>query len=412
MFNFDNIISKYSKKFGLDLDYFLKNGFWTTSFQIISISISFILSIIFANYFSPEFYGKYNLITSILSLIIIFSIQEIGSTIIRSVSKEYEGTYFYSLKLILKYSSIGTTLLLIVSSYFYIIQKNDISFGLLLLAIIFPLYSISPYFQNYYIGKQKYKTFAKLNSISYILQFIILIFVLFTTKNVVLAILIPIITKLCYDLYITLIVVKKEIKNNRVDYKGIENSKKIYFSHILYVGSTRLEPILIGIFLGIKELAIYVITTLIPNQGKTLFNFISPTFLPKLTKNITKITKYDIFKHLIKLELIFTLMFLSYILLANTIFSNLYIFYIDYVILSMIFSITLLTIPQVLIIIYFKVKLNTKFIKYSNIFTIIASIVIVFPAIIFLGIKEIIYFKVLHSIITYSFSLYLLYIYE
>jgi O-antigen/teichoic acid export membrane protein len=401
-------IKKYSKKFGLDLKYFLNGGFWVSIFQSTNLIRAFILSVLFANLVEPEFFGQYNFITSILSFLLIFSIPSINSALIQTFSINKDYTYFKGLKLVFKYSLIGSTILFLISIYYYYSNQIDLSIITIILGIIFPLYSCSPYYQTYYLGKKKFKEYALINSSSLILTLISIIIMLILNKKLIFILIIPILIKIIFESYFTFIHIKSKIKNKNIDKENIIHAKKTYISHIFYVGSYTIEPILIGVFLGVKELAIYTIITLIPNQSKTLFNFITPTFLPKLSEQAHKITKKEILKHLIKLELIFLFIYIGYSISASLIFDILYSQYSTYTHLSIIFGVTMLTVPQLFIIYYFKVKLDTININRINIFAIISSIIIVYPSIIFLTFEYIIYSKILQTTSLMLFSMYIL----
>ncbi len=87
------LLNFISKKLKIDAHYLSKGFFW------IGISISalfvttFFRSIIFANFLSPETYGTYRYVLSIIEITTALSLTGASVVISRSVAQGFEGTY-------------------------------------------------------------------------------------------------------------------------------------------------------------------------------------------------------------------------------------------------------------------------------------------------------------------------------
>ena len=98
----------FSKKIGLDLDYFFKSGFWLGLFQISNLGKALILSLAFANLVSIEAYGKYNFVLTFISFASVFTLSGLGASMVQSVARKYYGTYSKCLKMLFFSSFFGS----------------------------------------------------------------------------------------------------------------------------------------------------------------------------------------------------------------------------------------------------------------------------------------------------------------
>ncbi|MDD3175228.1 MAG: oligosaccharide flippase family protein [Candidatus Nanoarchaeia archaeon] len=365
---FDSLLTEYSPRFGLDLNYFVKNGFWLNVSQFFNILKYFVLSIIFANFLTKNAFGEYNFIMSVLAIMSVIALPGMSNTIFKSVSEKFHGNYFLSLKKIFNYSLIGSLALIFVSAY-YFFSNFILASAFLFLAVIFPIYILCPQYVNFFNGLKKFELQAKLSSFFNFISTLIIIGVVFYTNNILYILLSMILTQVLIQGYYTFFLVKKYIKNNNVDLKSVEFGKKISLSSAYSTVALRLDSLIVATLLGFEELAIYTIITVIPNQIKTMSSTFTPLFLPKLVEN-KNTTKKDIRRHFWRILLITSGLILVYVVCAKFIFQIFYPQYLAYWKWSALFSISILSFATTIQYAYF-IKCNAS--KIINITTIVLS---------------------------------------
>jgi Polysaccharide biosynthesis protein. len=170
-FNFNSQFSKlkeimdnYSKKIGIDLDYFIKNSFLTILIQISNITLSLILTIFLARFTTKDVFGSYNFIISIISMLTIISMPGFNFTLIKSASRGKDGLYNKIFKLRFFWSLIGVPFLIFVGLYYFYFENQMIGLGLLLASIFFPFFDPPTIWVKLLQGKKRFDLVTK-NSI-------------------------------------------------------------------------------------------------------------------------------------------------------------------------------------------------------------------------------------------------------
>jgi len=338
----DSLLSKYSPKFGFDLNYFVKGGVWLSLGQGFNLLKSFILSIVFANILSVGVFGEYSFIMSILGIAGIFALPGMKNAVIQATAKGYDGTYFKAIKQIFNWSWLGSLFLLIFSTYEYCIGSFDMALIFLIVASILPIYSISGFYSALLNGKKKFNIFVKLSSLFNIISTIFIVLAVFLTQKAFWVVIVTLSIQILVQGFYSLIYMKKFIKNKKVDIEGIKFGKltslSMGFSNIAF----RLDNIVVALLLGYEELAIFIIVTAIPNQLKALMNTFTPMMLPKLAAH-KKFNSKQVNVLFRKLLFYTSFAIILYIFIAPTIFNVFYPKYSAYIFLSILFNISLLT---------------------------------------------------------------------
>lgn len=359
---YDEYLEKYTKKFGLDLKYFLYGGFWIFLNEIINFTRGFVISILFANFLSKETYGEYTFILTLLSIAMLFALPGIPITIIRSLTKNFDGTYKKANNLVFKWSFLGSLLIIFVGVYSIIFNKNYNFLLLLILSLFFPLYAYTSYYHTVLHAKKEYKVLFISNIIFTIFYFISILIPLFFSLGIFYIIIMTTLSHIFVKGYFHFYILNHIIKNDEVDEKGIFFGKKISASRGFSSFLLRLDPILITYFLGFQSLAIYTIVTMLPSQFRFLFKTTSPLFLQKFSTIITNKKKLIIY--FIILAFIAFLTILIFSISSKYIFMLFYPEYLIHYKLSILFSLSLLVIPGLLLQSYFQAELSNKFINF------------------------------------------------
>jgi O-antigen/teichoic acid export membrane protein len=306
---------KYSKKFGFDFTYFLKNGFWMTFRQIIGMMTGLLLSVAFARLLSKDTFGQYQFVISIMSMISIISITGLNTSIIQSVARGYDGSYIKAVKIRFLWSLVGIPALLIVGGYYYVYESQTLGLALLVSGIFFPFFYALNSWDSFLQGKERFDLSAKYGSIQSIINTLFTIGIVFFFGDNLVAITIAYF--ISYSIFNMLWFKKslKYIENYEEDEKSIDFGYKITRIGILFTIYTHFDKIIVGI-LDMQYLAVYSIALKLLDIIKGFVKIVMNLLIPKFSKVKHRIYfRYIIL--LVILGLIFTL--LSFLLVNHII---------------------------------------------------------------------------------------------
>src|SRR3989344_7199459 len=93
--------------FKTDMVYLTKGGTWMTAGSMVISFLSFLLAISFAHFVSKETYGQYKFVLAIAGILGTLTLTGLGSAVMRSVSRGFEGTLQYAFWTNIRWSILG-----------------------------------------------------------------------------------------------------------------------------------------------------------------------------------------------------------------------------------------------------------------------------------------------------------------
>ncbi len=278
------ISKKWGNKIGLDLPYFVKNGFWVVFRQGIGTVGGLALSVSFARLATQEVFGQYQFILSILSIVSILSIPGLNTSIIQSAAKGYDGDYKKVVRASFLWSLLGVPILLIVGMYYYAFQNHSLGIAFMLSSIFFPFFYAPNTWDSFLQGKSRFDISAKYSSIQSLINTIATIGVIFFYRDNLVAIVAIYLISFSffngYYYYKSL----QYVENEKSDKDTIKYGWFLTKLSVLGFISGNIDKILIGILLSPTSLAIYSIGILMTKQLQDNTKSILSIFAPKQVK--------------------------------------------------------------------------------------------------------------------------------
>lgn len=393
----------------------LNNTFWLLSNNLSQIIIGFIILFLLTNNLSKSFFGEIMYSLSIISILKVVVDLGIEKLIIRKQLEDIQNFSFSNSIILLRiYISgilfVGSIIYLFASSVFL----NKLSILPILLTIIFsPLETIISYFKS--IDKNIYIFIP--NIISQLIL-LITIYVIITFKLPKEVIGLPYLIQMAIYSILVLFFSKKlkfkwnfEKNNFKVGFKEILPFSIISFAAIL---NERLDHLLIGSFVGFKELAVFSVATKVTDVFKILPAVIASVSFPSLYKSknnrfiyTQKSLLFLFISGAIISLIIIKIVKLSSEYLINIFFNEEYYGMID-ILNILIYSI----IPYYIFFIVsqlFYIEKKENYLVLTSITTIIITVIINYILINSNGIIGATYAKIINSFIPYLFMLLLLF---
>lgn len=361
-----------------DMVYLARGGFWLTLGQIVAALSSFLLAVAFAHFLPKESYGTYKYILAIGGTLSLFTLPGMSTAVTQAVARGFDDVIKPALRARLKWGSLGGVVSLSVGGYYYIQGNYLLSASLLIIGLFLPLMETLGLYDALLQGKQKFATSTKYFIISHISFVTLSLLALPFTKNIIVFIFIYFFSWTAFRF----IFLKKSLagisKKNDAVGSFIKYGNHLSFMGIIGIIANYADRILLFHYVGAQEAAIYSIAIALPEQMKGMFKNISSLALPKFSQAST--TSQDSFLWRKIIQLIFLLIFITilYIIIAPFLFNFFFPKYLESIIYSQIFSLSLVTTSLIIPVSYLQATESKKELYIFNILSPIVQLVLLF----------------------------------
>lgn len=333
-----------------DMVYLTKGGFWLTLGQAGIALSGIILAIILGNWLEPENYGQYKYILSVTGLLMLTSLTGMNTAIIQSVSKGFEGSFYNALKKRIQWGVIGGLISICVAAYYWYQGSATLAFAFLIASVFIPFIDSFKIYLALLNGRKYFKQFSIYNLVFFTGLVIVVGSTVFFSRNILLLIIMYFLYNTLTPLFFLLHINKRYILNSKIDVNTISFGKHLSFQGIIINIANYIDKILIFYLLGPVQLAVYSIAIMPIQQirGPQLRGF-GRLILPKLSNRNLNELRFSLSRKIFLLFIIIALLILLYILLAPYLFKYIFPQYIESVVYSQVFALTLLSFPLMLV---------------------------------------------------------------
>jgi O-antigen/teichoic acid export membrane protein len=391
-------LEKYIKT---DMLYLAKGGFWGILSQFVTSAMTFAMAIAFAHFVSKETYGQYKYVLSIISLLGTLTLTGLGTAVMQSISRGYDGTLSYAFWKNIKWSIFFFAGAGITAIYYFLHGNTTIAISLLVAGCLWPFFNSTNLYSSLLIAKKDFRRVALyFDIVGNFVPYFCLFVTMFLTKNPLWFVIVYIIsnTTIGIILYWRIVLIYKP--NKEVDPHMLGYSKHLSLMGILSGISENIDQILVFHYVGAAELAIYNFATAIPDQikgpTKSLANLIFPKFVERSDKEIHAGIKNKMMVLLVSSILIIAV----YIFAAPYIYKIFFPKYTESIIYSQIFSLSIIAIVAIPASSYLTARKKIKQLYTASIFMSIFQITIDFVSIIYWGLLGLIFARVIVRVVS------------
>jgi len=280
MIDFKKIMKSVLDSIGKVVKYF-KMNFKDSAYGMANLAVAsldgFFLSILLVRYLSSEDFGDYKLFFSVLSIMIILSINGLGTSVTKAVAKRFKGFFKKAVIVSALFSLIASAVLIILAFSYY--RGSGIRWPLIFAGLVVPFYYGLNTWEPYYYGERRFKTVFLLNLLMGGTRFLSCALVLYFYRNYFYTIIAYLLVVSIYNIIFFLWIIKR-IKPEKID----KEKEKDYLKHgFKLTGSsavsniaTNIERIILDSVSNAAMVGIYSIVHVFPqfikNSLKTLVN--------------------------------------------------------------------------------------------------------------------------------------------
>ena len=363
-------IHKLQQYLKIDLIYLIKGEFWIIIDKIISIVTSFLLALAWANWIDKNTYGNYQYILSVVGIISIFSLPEMGKAVTQAIARGYEGAFLRGFKTKLKWGTLTSLSALCIAGYYWLSGNENLPLAFLIIALLMPLFKALIVYIDFLTGKKRFDIQTKYNATTQIIAAIIMIFALFVVKSflsetpnaIILLLLVStyFVSRTFLRFFFFLRTKTKFKPNRQEDPKTVPFGKHLTLTGIIDIAANRLDAILLFHFLGATELAIYFFATLIPKQINAFIADTNVLALPKFSVRSRALIKKNILKKICYFIIFISLIVLVYVALAPFIYNTFFPKYSDAIPYTKLYALSLIPLCFSIIGVALRAKMMTK----------------------------------------------------
>lgn len=384
---FYRLLKKSEKFTKTDMIYLIKGGSWLGLGQIVSMSVTLLTSVVFANLLDPELYGNYKYILSITALLSLSTLSGMDSAITQSVARGFDGTLDLGVKTKIKWGFLGSIASLFISIYYFAHENTTLAIGFSITAFFIPFVESLDMYNSLLWGKKLFNIQTKYDIIKKVITFTSIVGIIYLTKNIHIILLTYFLSLMLPTIFFYYKTHRTYKSNNDIDKDDIKYGKNLSAVYIINTILNELDKVLIFQHVGASDLANYTLALAPTDQIKGLMKNINSLAMPQFTKRTFSDIKKNIWNKLLVLFVTTCLMVTIYIFIAPIFFKIFFPKYLSSIILSRILALSL--IPVVLSSFLYTIlesKKAQKQIYQFNMCGGIFGIITLFPLVYFYGI--------------------------
>lgn len=387
-------LNRIEKIIESDIRYILRGGFWLSVGKAFAALSSLALAIAFANLLSKELFGNYKYILSLAALIGSFSLSGVGTALTRAVARGHDGEFGRSINSAFWWSIPASILALAASAYYGYNGNFTLATSLCVIAFLNPLTNATSLFQPFLLGKKEFRTRTILSSLQASVPAFLVIASLYVSHSVILLASVMLISTLLINAFSTYYSRRHFVSNAALDSEAPRLT--LHASILAFLGTVagKADAILIFQNLGATPLAIYAFATAMPDALRGSTKIFSALATPKFAQKNTDQLKRSLEKKRIYTAGVLIGATISYITLAPWIFSTFFPLYIDSLLYSQVYALTVLF-SAPLASAYFDAQLAIKERYASGIFSAITQVGFALIGLTYWGLWGVIFARVL-----------------
>ncbi len=278
------LIEKFEKTLKVNVRYLIRDSSWLGSGQIILSLFSFLLAVAFTRLVSKSTYGEYKYALSLISLLSAFTLSGLGTAVLRSTARGYEGTLRYAFWKNIQWSLLFFLGTLGISLY-YFMHHSAFGIAFLITGCLWPVFTSTNLYSNFLSAKKDFRRLTLyFTIIGNIFPYACLFLTMFLTDNPIWFIIVYIASNTLIGVILYLRVVYIYKPNKDVDREALHYGKHLSFINILSTVAGNIDKILVFHYLGAVQVALYSVATAPIDQLKAILTLPNNLLFPQFSK--------------------------------------------------------------------------------------------------------------------------------
>lgn len=332
-----------------DMVYVAENGFWLGIKTVLAALLALGVSVAFANLLPVHVYGEYKYVLSILSILSLTTLPGLGTSVVRSIAKGFDGTPDAVLTTKIRWGFLGSLGSAAVALYYLYAGNTGLAGAFAVAAVFLPFVDTLSMFATILSGKKLFRVSILYEIGVQLVAASAIVITLWYTDALVM-VLLAYFGSYTVARYIALYIARRRyLKNTNVDHGALPYGLHLSAMEVLGTIAESVNSLLLWFFIGPIELATYAFAKAIPMQMIQGLKKLTLIALPKFVHRDADEIRTTLPRRLLWLWLGLFCIFILYITLAPTLFAVFFPKYIAAVPYTEFFALTFLLFPKKII---------------------------------------------------------------
>lgn len=352
-----------------DMLYLASGGFWLTAGQTVASLSAFVLSIVFANFLTPQVYGTYKYILSLGGIFSIPTLTGISTALQRAIARGEDRAALRALRAKLLGGSVATLGAGAAAAWYFANGNQELGIAFIIVAIGTPLMEAYGIYDSILQGKGLFRKTTLYFATSSLCATFALTTAILLSGGSLIALLAAYFGTWAVTRIIAWRLASRFLthKDETVPGEAVSYGVRLSAISIVSMVAGNIDKIILFQWLGPTELAVYSFATAIPEQLRAVLKGITPLALSRFSRRSAEEIQSAIHTKAIWLAVVALPIIGAYIITAPYIYEHLFPAYIEAVIYSQVFALSLVLAPAYLYNAAFQSQRSEKLIATSEI---------------------------------------------
>lgn len=338
------LLRQSEKYLKTDMVYLAESGLWINFNYIVGSFLSFIASIAFAYFVSKETYGTYKYILSAAGIFTALSLTGMNMAVVRATAQGFEGIFSRSLWEQFRWNIAQFATLCAIGIYYFYHGNLLFGWSFVAISLLSPISSIANTYNAYLTGKKDFKTMSLYGIFSNIFNFLAIVGAIIFSQNLLVLILVFHAARMLLNVFLCWRTFKKYKPNSLFRIEDFTYAKHMSAMNMLGEVAANIENVIVFQMLGPVSVSLYTFALAVPDRLKSLFNFVGTAALAKMSSKEDLEIGKNISHKIIILIVLGLSIALCYVLAAPALFSIFFPKYMQSILFSQIYVVSMVTI--------------------------------------------------------------------
>jgi O-antigen/teichoic acid export membrane protein len=277
-------ILRYTQRFTkTDMVYLAQGGFWLTLGQAWAALGAFLFSLVAARYLSPDAFGTYRYLLSLIAIIGACSLTGIGTSIVQAIARGFHGTLRSGFRQSFLWSTPAALAILGASGYYALQGNMAFALALAAAALAMPFTNAAQLYTAYLNGTKDFARHSIYWMVGNMLSVGTMITAAIYTQHVAILVGAYVGSQMAANL-ILYARTRQLVQNEDDDPSVPRYAIHLSVINLLNTITSQIDRILVFQLLGPAQLAIYTFANAIPEQARALVKAGARLSLPKFAE--------------------------------------------------------------------------------------------------------------------------------
>lgn len=243
---------------------------------------------------SKDAFGEYNMLLNAIGIAGLTALTGLNNSLMQAVARGFLGTYRAVVPIAFGSSFLGSLGLLVMSGWYMVDAQNQIAFGFLAAAVLFPLAHGLTQWKSIVIGQERFNELLLHDGVNSVLTYgSVIASVFLWPGNYLLPLVLTLLVPAIYNLAITASKYRQIPFDAGVEHQNVRYGiRTTLYSGLGAIGSN-LDRVLVFSFMTPAALALYVAASRIPDLLAGAIQDLSSVMAPRLAKHDSYTKRVD-----------------------------------------------------------------------------------------------------------------------